>query len=75
MSIPEIPGMPFLINHSLKLISDRQLDSFVGFCLTTMPAIDLVYPSSSNLLEPMLPIWGKVNVIICPVYDGSVIIS
>ena len=62
-------------NHSLKLISDRQLDSFVGCCLTTMPAIEFVFPSSSNLLEPMLPIWGKEKVIICPVYDGSVIIS
>ena len=56
VSIPEMPGILFFINHSLKLISDRQLDSFVGCCLTTMPEIAFVFPSSSNLLEPMLPI-------------------
>ena len=75
MSIPEIPGISFFVNHSLKLISDRQFESFVGCCLTTIPAIKFVFPSLSNLFDPMLPMWGKVKVIICPVYDGSVIIS
>ena len=75
MSIPEIPGISFFFNHSSKLISDRQLDSLVGCCLTTIPAIEFVFPSSSNLFDPMLPICGKVKVMICPVYDGSVIIS
>ena len=67
--------MSFLTNHSLKLVSDLQLEALVGCCLTTIPATDLELPSSSYLFDPMLPMCGKVKVIICPVYDGSVIIS
>ena len=75
MSIPEIPGMLLKINQSLKLFSERQLDGDDGGCLTTIPATDPVCPSSSELFEPIFPIWGKVNVIIWPAYEGSVTIS
>ena len=64
VSIPEIPGTSFSTSHSLKLFLERQLDGFVGCCLTMIPAIDLVLLSLSKLFVPILPICGKVKVII-----------
>ena len=49
---------------SLKSFSERQLDGFVGCCLTMIPAIDLILLSLSKLFVPILPICGKVKVII-----------
>ena len=64
VSIPEIPGTSISTSHSLKSFSERQLDGFVGCCLTMIPAIDLILLSLSKLFVPILPICGKVKVII-----------
>ena len=76
VSIPYKPTILFLISQSFKLPSERQLEGLVIGLLKIAPLIlEFWLLSISWKFIPTFPICGKVNVIICEVYDGSVIIS
>jgi hypothetical protein len=64
VSIPAIPGTPWLFSQSSRWRVARQFAGSVMSCFTTSPRAAGVVASMSSGLAPTLPMWGKVKVMI-----------
>ncbi len=66
VSMPPMPMRPRAASHDPRSCEARQFDGSVGSHFTTMPAATGSAASSSSGVTPVLPMWGKVKVTICP---------
>jgi hypothetical protein len=61
-----MPGRLWLFSQSSRGLVARQFAGSVMSPRSTTPRATGVMVSMSSRLVPTLPMWGKVNVMICP---------